>query len=121
MSQSTPPQGEKTWVEEVQVQGEQLIGKVQELLRDSTATRVIICKPNGEELFSLPLTIGVLAGGILTLAAPRLAALGAIGGLIANFKLKVERNVEGTVEARTPEDEEKTNAPSVTVTPSDRS
>lgn len=114
-------QNEKTWVEEVQVQGEQLVSKVQELLRDSTATRVIICKPNGEELFSLPLTIGVLAGGFLTLAAPRLAALGAIGGLIANFRLKVERQSDGVVEARTPEEEEKTVTPTVTVSPTNKS
>lgn len=102
---------DKTWVEEVQVQGQELVTKIQELLRDSSATRVTICKPNGEELISLPLTIGVLVGGFLTLAAPRLAVIGALGGMIAQFKLKVERTSTGTVQARTPEEEEKTNHP----------
>lgn len=108
---SDAPKDQKTWVEEVQVQGAELVSKIQELLRDSSATRVTICKPSGEELISLPLTIGVLVGGLLTLAAPRLAAIGAIGGMIAQFKLKVERKTDGSVQARTPEEEEKSNQP----------
>jgi len=108
---NTPKPDEKTWVEEIQVQGSQLVNKIQELLRDATATRVTICKPNGEEIISLPLTVGVLVGGLLTLAAPRLAAIGAIGGLIAQFKLRVERNSEGQVEVRTLEEEAKTDFP----------
>ncbi|GIW30252.1 MAG: hypothetical protein KatS3mg071_0426 [Meiothermus sp.] len=88
------------------MQGSELVGKIQELLRDATATRVTICKPNGEELLSLPLTVGVLVGGLLTLAAIR-----AIGGLIAQFKLKVERNAEGQLEVRTLEEEAKTDFP----------
>ncbi len=106
---NTPRPDQKTWIEEIQVQGSELVSKIQELLRDATATRVTICKPNGEELISLPLTVGVLVGGLLTLAAPRLAAIGAIGGLIAQFKLKVERNSEGQVEVRTLEEEAKTD------------
>ncbi|MCX8088322.1 MAG: DUF4342 domain-containing protein [Meiothermus ruber] len=109
--EDTPKPDQKTWVEEIQVQGSELVGKIQELLRDATATRVTICKPNGEELISLPLTVGVLVGGLLTLAAPRLAAIGAIGGLIAQFKLKVERNAEGQLEVRTLEEEAKTDFP----------
>ncbi|WP_299429304.1 DUF4342 domain-containing protein [uncultured Meiothermus sp.] len=105
------PGPEKTWVEEVQVQGSELVNKIQELLRDATATRVTICKPNGEELISLPLTVGVLVGGLLTLAAPRLAAIGAIGGLIAQFTLKVERHNDGQLQARTPQEEAQTNFP----------
>lgn len=108
---NTPKPEEKTWVEEVQVQGSELVGKIQELLRDATATRVTICKPSGEELISLPLTVGVLVGGLLTLAAPRLAAIGAIGGMIAQFKLKVERHSDGQLQARTPEEEDQTNFP----------
>lgn len=69
--EDAPRPDQKTWVEEIQVQGSELVSKIQELLRDATATRVTICKPNGEELLSLPLTVGVLVGGLLTLAAPR--------------------------------------------------
>lgn len=109
--EDSPKPEQKTWIEEIQVQGSELVSKIQELLRDATATRVTICKPNGEELISMPLTVGVLVGGLLTLAAPRLAALGAIGGLVAQFKLKVERNAEGQLEVRTLEEEAKTSFP----------
>lgn len=96
----------KTWVEEVSVQGGNLVERIQDLLRDASATRVTICKPNGEELISLPVTIGVLVGGVLTLALPRLAAITAIGGALAQFKLKVERRDDAQVVARTQEEEE---------------
>lgn len=33
--ENTPKPDEKTWVEEIQVQGGELVGKVQELLRDA--------------------------------------------------------------------------------------
>lgn len=108
---NTPKPGEKTWVDEIQVQGGELVGKIQELLRDSTATRVSICKPNGEELVSLPLTVGVLAGGLLTLAAPKLAAIGAIGAIIAQLRLRVERHSDGQLEMRALEEESKTDLP----------
>lgn len=107
----------KTWVEEVEVSSSNLIQKIQELLRDATTTRVTICKPSGEELISLPLTIGVLVGGVLTLALPRLAAIGAIGGMIAQFKLKVERQEGAKTVARTPEEEDQTINPPTPPTP----
>jgi len=94
--EDTPKPDQKTWVEEIQVQGSELVGKIQELLRDATATRVTICKPNGEELLSLPLTVGVLVGGLLTLAAPRLAAIGAIGGLIASSSSRASATPRGS-------------------------
>jgi hypothetical protein len=96
----------KTWVEEVSVQGNNLVERIQELLRDASATRVTICKPNGEELISLPVTIGVLIGGVLTLALPRLAAITAIGGALAQFKLKVERQEGAQTVARTQDEED---------------
>lgn len=102
---------DKNWVEELEVNSGNLVAKVQELLRDSSATRVIICKPSGEEIISVPLTIGVLVGGVLTLALPRLAAIGAVGGMIAQFKLKVERRSDGTVQTVTHEEDLKDSTP----------
>jgi hypothetical protein len=99
----------KTWVEEVSVQSGNLVERVQELLRDASATRVTICKPNGEEIISLPVTIGVLIGGVLTLALPRLAAITAIGGALAQFKLKIERQDGAQTVARTQDEEDDSN------------
>jgi len=99
MSQET----KKTWSEELEVSGGQLVDKLRELLQQANTRRVTICKANGEEIFSVPLTIGVLVGGVVTFAAPVLAALGVIAGLATKVKLRVEREEGATTEIR-PED-----------------
>lgn len=81
----------RTWVEEVEVAGNQLIERIQALVRDGNAKRVIIRTSDGSELMTLPLTIGVAAGGLITLAAPMLAALGAMAGLVSRVTLEIER------------------------------
>lgn len=85
----------RTWVEEVEVAGNQLVDRIKELVQDSTTKRVILRTQDGFELISVPLTVGVVAGGILTLAAPLLAALGAIAALVSKVKLEVIREEEG--------------------------
>jgi hypothetical protein len=45
----------------------------------------------------LPLTVGVIAGGALVLAAPWLAVLGAIAAFVTKAKIEVEREPETPV------------------------
>ena len=67
----------RRWVEEIEVTGNRLVERVEELLQESSTKRVVIKSQEGKELMSVPLTFGMVAGGILTLGAPLLAALGA--------------------------------------------
>ena len=83
--------GKRTWVEEVEVAGSHLVDRVKELVQDSNTKRVIIKTQDSKELMSVPLTFGVVAGGVLTLAAPLLAALGAAAALVSKVKLEVVR------------------------------
>ncbi|WP_337870194.1 DUF4342 domain-containing protein [Meiothermus sp.] len=99
MSQET----KKTWTEELEVSGGQLVDKLKELLQQANTRRVSVCKANGEEIFSVPLTVGILVGGVVTFAAPVLAALGVIAGVATKVKLRVEREEGATTEIR-PED-----------------
>lgn len=85
----------RTWVEEVEVAGDQLVDRVKELVRESSTKRAIIKTQDGKELMSVPLTFGVVAGGILTLGAPLLAALGAVAALVSKVKLEVVREEDG--------------------------
>lgn len=99
--------GRRTFKEEVEVAGTQLVERVKELAKDSSTRRVIIRNPEGEELITLPLTVGVVAGGVLTLYAPLLAALGAIAALVSRVKLEVIREevAEGSEPgSQTPQD-----------------
>ncbi|MEN9327826.1 MAG: hypothetical protein RI947_634 [Candidatus Parcubacteria bacterium] len=73
--------------ESFKVNGEQLVGKVKELIRQGNIRRIIIKDKNNKEIVEFPLTIGVI-GAVL---APVLAAIGAIAALISECTITVER------------------------------
>lgn len=72
------------------LKGEQLLGKVKELIAEGNVTRITIIDKNEKEIASFPLTIGVV--GILL--APVLAAIGAIAAVIGECTIIVEKEVE---------------------------
>jgi len=86
-----PDNEKRTFVEEVEVAGNRLVEYVRELIDDSQTRRVIIRTMEGKELMSLPLTFGVVAGGLITLTAPLLAAVGALAAFVTKVKLEVIR------------------------------
>ncbi len=73
--------------EEFSVNGEQLLAKVKELLRQGNIRRVIIKDKAGKVLVEFPLTIGVV-GAVL---APTLAAVGALAALVTEATIVVEK------------------------------
>lgn len=82
---------ERTWVEEIEVKGSELVDQVKKLIKEGNVRRLIIRKPGGELLLEVPLTIGVVAGSAVTLFAPILAALGAMAALLARVKIEIIR------------------------------
>ena len=77
----------KSYTEELQVMGEQLLAKVKELLHEGNVRRIII-KQDGRTIVEFPLTIGVVG----VVAAPILVAIGAISALIAQCSIEVVRS-----------------------------
>jgi len=73
--------------EEFSVNGEQLLAKVKELLREGNIRRVMIKDKSGKVLVEFPLTIG-LVGAVL---APTLAAVGAVAALVTEATIVVEK------------------------------
>jgi hypothetical protein len=86
-----PKQEERTWTEQIEVAGSQLLGRVKELVAEGNVRRLIIRTSDDKVLIEVPLTAGVAVGGALTILAPVLAAIGAIAGLLANVKVEVVR------------------------------
>lgn len=79
--------GEKNYKQkEYQVDGEHLVEKIKELIREGNVRRVLIRDKTGKTLIDLPLTLGVV-GAFL---APQLAALGAVAALVSQATLVVE-------------------------------
>jgi len=96
-------------IEEIEIAGDQLVSRVKELIREGNVRRLIIRKSGGDVLLEIPLTAGLAVGGVTTIFAPILVALGAMAGLIANFKVEVVRRPKGFIEEDTgPEEEEET-------------
>ena len=92
----------RTFVERLEVSGGELVDRFRDLVADGNARRVVIRDSDGEELLTAPLTFGVVAGGLITVAAPLLAALGALAALVTRVKLEVIREVDGPPVAEAP-------------------
>lgn len=77
---------ETTWWESIKVQGHQLLFKVKELVEEGNVRRIVI-KQGERTIAEFPLTVGVVGA----VAAPMLAAVGAIAALVTDCKIEVER------------------------------
>ena len=86
---------ERTWIEEIEVAGSQLVDRVKQLVGEGNVRRLIIRNPSGETLLEIPLTAGVVVGGAVTIFAPLLAALGALAALVARVKIEIVRSDAG--------------------------
>ena len=82
----------RTFTEEIELAGSQLVGRIKELVAEGNVRTIRVSTPGKEEPFlELPLTGGVVGGGVLLLAAPWLAAIGALAAIVAKVKVEVIR------------------------------
>jgi hypothetical protein len=82
---------ERTWIEEIEVAGNELVERVKELFAEGNVRRLILRTPDNKLLLEIPLTAGAVVGGVVTLFAPLLAAVGALAALVAQVKVQVVR------------------------------
>jgi len=73
--------------ENIKVQGEKILSKVKELVKEGNVRKISIHEKDGKELMSFPLSLGVV-GAVF---APVLAAVGAMAALIGECTITVER------------------------------
>lgn len=88
--------GKRTVFEELELEGRVLLDRVKELVQEGNVRRLIIKDPEGRFLLEVPLTIGVVAGGVFAMAAPVMAALGAMAALMSKVRIEVVREVDVT-------------------------
>ena len=82
---------EKVSVEELKINGDDLVAKVKELIHEGSIRRLIIKNEEGRILVEVPLTVGVVGGVISATLFPVIAAVGAIGALVAHMTIVIER------------------------------
>lgn len=73
--------------EEFQINGEEIIAKLKELMREGNIRRITIKNEDGRSLIDIPLTFGLVG----VLIAPQLAAIGAIAALVTKCTLVIEK------------------------------
>jgi hypothetical protein len=67
------------------------VERFEDLVQEGNTRRVTIKTQDGHELMTVPLTFGVVAGGLVAWASPVLAALGALAGIVSRVKLGILR------------------------------
>jgi hypothetical protein len=75
------------FVEEVQVLGRDLVDRVKTLIHEGNVNRIIIKDDKGQTFVEIPVTVAAVGA----IAAPVLAALGALSALVAKFQIVIER------------------------------
>ena len=85
----------RTWIEEIEVKGDELVARVKQLAADNKVKRIRVVEPDGDIALDIPLTYGALAGGAVVVAAPVLAVVGALAALVAKVKIEIVNEEEG--------------------------
>lgn len=78
---------EKVRTEEFRVNGEELLSKIKNLLKEGNIRRLIIKNKEGKVVMEIPMTLGVVGA----LIAPQLAAIGALAALVTEATVVVEK------------------------------
>ncbi len=84
----------RTVVEEIEVETKNLVERVKQLLHEGNIRTLRVKDRNGKYLVEIPLTVGVLAGGVFAMTAPWLVALSALAGLVVDVKIEIVREVD---------------------------
>lgn len=86
-----PEAPKKVSIEEFTINGDALTAKVKELIHQGNIRRIIIKNEEGRVLIEIPLTVGVVGGVLGAALFPVVAAVGAIGAIVAHLTIVIEK------------------------------
>jgi predicted dinucleotide-binding enzyme len=92
----------KTFTDQVEIAGHRLIDTVSGLVAEGNVRTLRIRTGEGHTFMEIPLTAGAVAGGIVVLTAPWLAAIGAIAGIASKVHLEVVRDATAPTDTAEP-------------------
>jgi len=79
--------GDKEWVEEMKVSGDELLGTVKGLIKEAGVRRIVILNKNEKVLIEIPLVIGLAGIALL----PVYSAIALFAAIVADCTILVER------------------------------
>lgn len=92
----------KTFTEEIEVTGSQLVAHITKLIAEGNVRTIRVRSQNGDVHFEIPMTAGVVTGGIVALTAPWLVLLGALAGMVAKLNIEIVRQAPADQEGPAP-------------------
>lgn len=95
----------ETFTEEVEVAGNKLVEEITRLISEGNVRKVRLRSANDDLMIEVPLTGSVVVGGVVVLAAPWLALLGGLAGVLAKVKIEVVRDVDPDIADDEPGDD----------------
>jgi hypothetical protein len=81
-----------TAAERIDVHASHLAARVKDLVHEGNVRRLVVKDASGTTVLDAPVSVGVVGA----LAAPKLAALGALAAIATNYSIEVEREHTGT-------------------------
>jgi hypothetical protein len=102
---------DRTWWETIKVEGGELLERVRDLIREGNVRRIII-RQGDRSVAEFPLTVGVVG----TVAAPILAAVGALAALLTNCTIEVQRTAPAAAPPEPPASGSSTSTPDADAT-----
>ena len=78
-------------------ESQELVQKVKELIHEGNVRRIIVKNDEGHTVIEIPVTLGIVGA----IAAPVLAAVGAVGALAGRWTIEVEKREPDAGEATT--------------------
>ena len=81
---------EKTNWESFKVNGDEIVAKVKEIIKEGNARRIIIKNEKDEIVMEFPMTVGA----ICVVLAPIFAAVGTLAALVTHCTIMVEKKEE---------------------------
>lgn len=94
MSEQPKHEEKNTVSEELEMVGNQVLERVQDLVRQGNVRRVIIRTGDDRVLLDTTLTVGAVAGGTLALiAGPFVTAIAAIAAIVGKVKVEIVREL----------------------------
>jgi hypothetical protein len=72
-------------------ESQELVQKVKELIHEGNVRRIVVKNDEGHTVIEIPVTIGIVGA----IAAPVLAAVGAVGALAGRWTIEVEKREPG--------------------------
>ena len=79
------------FTEEIEIAGRNLVDEVTKLIAEGNVRKLRVRSRNDDVVIEVPMNAGVAVGGVVVLAAPWLAILGALAGVLAKVRLEVVR------------------------------